>query len=47
MRQRIGAITTVVVGVHIAEEAAHVFAQRIIDGEERLAPATAMGFGLV
>ena len=37
----------VIVAVDIVKEAPHVFAQCIIDGEERLALPTTMGFRLL
>jgi hypothetical protein len=37
----------VVVAVDVIKETPRVFTQRIIDGEERLASATAMGFRLL
>ena len=47
MRQGKGAITVVIVPVHIIEEASHVFAKRIINDHERLAAAVTMGGGLL
>ena len=47
MGQGIGAVAVVVVAVHIVKEAPHVFAQGIIDDDERLASATAMGLRLL
>src|SRR5688572_46624 len=47
MGQGIGAIAVVVVTVHVVKEAAHMFAQGIIQDDERLAAPPAMGFGLL
>ena len=47
MRQRIRTITMVIVAVHVVKEVPHVFAQRIIDDDERVVSATAMGLGLL
>jgi len=47
MGQGIGTVAMVIVAVDIVKEAPHVFAQRIIEGQERLASALAMGFRLV
>src|SRR5438128_382833 len=45
--QKRGAVTMVVVALHLVEEAAYVLAQRSSDGKARLAPATTMGGDLV
>src|SRR6266576_945321 len=47
MRQGVSAVAMVVVAVDIVEEAAHMFAQGIIDGQERFTAAPAMGLGLL
>jgi hypothetical protein len=36
-----------VVTIHVVKQAPHVFAQGIIDDQERLTPVTTMGFRLV
>jgi len=45
--QGIGPVAMVVVPIHVVKETAYMLAQRIIDDDERLAAATAMGFRLV
>jgi hypothetical protein len=47
MRQGIRAIAMVVVVVHVVNETAHMCTQRLIDGQERLASATAIGLRLL
>jgi hypothetical protein len=47
MRQGIGAVAMVIVVIDIVKETPYVFAPRIIDGQERLPAATAMGLGLL
>ena len=47
MGEGIGAVAVVVVAVDVVKETSHVFTQRIIEGDERLAAATAMGLRLL
>ena len=47
VRQGIGARAMVVVTGHIVKQAPHMFAPRLIDGDERLAPTPAMRFRLL
>jgi hypothetical protein len=47
MGQGVGAITVVIVAVHIVKEASHLFAQGIIQDHERLQAAPPMGCGLL
>ena len=47
MHQRTRAIAVVIGVVPVVKEAPHVFAQRILNDDERIASATAMGRGLL